>query len=155
MIRIEEIPIERIDEFWNIHIKYLIEDEIIVDEKDIDYFKSEEYRGILEKHMVRDRDKQHMVYFVQDGRRIGAASYCTYQSEDGKCYILDYWVLPKYRGNGTGHRCYEALEQYTKVDGAKYYVLNSAKENSIHFWESLGFVEVGKDEYGMLLLMKR
>ena len=155
MIRIEEIPVERIDEFWNIHIRYLIDDGIITDEEDIDYFKGEEYREILKNHMIRNIDKQHMIYFVENEQRIGAASYCTYQSEDGKCFILDYWVFPQYRGNGTGHKCFEALEQYTKMDGAKYYELNSTKENSIRFWKSLGFVENGKDEYDMLLLVKR
>ena len=115
------------------------------------------YKGveILEGHMIRSTDKQHMVYFCRDGERIGAASYCTYQSEDGKCFILDYWVFPQFRGNGTGHRCFEALEQYTKADGAQYYELNSTKENSIRFWKSMGFVENGKDEYDMLLLVKR
>ena len=155
MIRIEEIPVERIDEFWDIHIKYLIDDEIITDQEDIDYFKGEEYRGILKNHMLRDIDKQHMVYFVLGEQRIGAASYCTYESEDGKCFILDYWIFPEYRGNGTGHKCFDALEQYTKMDGAKYYELNSTKENSIRFWKSLGFVENGKDEYDMLVLVKR
>ena len=155
MIGIEEIPVESLDEFWKSHIKYLIDDEIITEEEDIDYFKGEEYREIFKNHMVRDIDKQHMIYFVQDEQRIGAASYCTYQSEDGKCFILDYWVFPQYRGNGTGHKCFEALEQYTKMDGAKYYELNSTKENSIRFWKSLGFVENGKDEYDMLLLLKR
>jgi len=64
-------------------------------------------------------------------------------------------VFPAFRGNGTGHRCFKALEQYTKKDGAKYYELNSTKENSIRFWKSLGFTENGKDEYDMLLLVKR
>lgn len=155
MIRIEEIPVESLDEFWKSHITYLIDDEIITDKEDIDYFKGEEYREILKNHMLREVDKHHMVYFIQDEQRIGAASYCTYQSEDGKCFILDYWVFPQYRGNGTGHKCFEALEQYTKMDGAKYYELNSTKENSIRFWKSLGFVENGKDEYDMLLLVKR
>ena len=155
MIGIEEIPVENLDEFWKSHITYLIDDEIITDEEDIDYFKGKEYRGILKNHMLRDVDKQHMIYFVQNEQRIGAASYCTYQSEDGKCFILDYWVFPVYRGNGTGHKCFEALEQYTKMDGAMYYELNSTKENSIRFWKSLGFVENGKDEYDMLLLVKR
>lgn len=155
MISIEEIPVARINEFWEIHIKYLVDDGIISDEEDIAYFTGEEYRGILEDHMIRNTDKQHMVYFCQNGERIGAASYCTYQSEDGKCFILDYWVFPQFRGNGTGHRCFEALEQYTKADGAKYYELNSMKEDSIRFWKSIGFVENGKDEYDMLLLVKR
>ena len=155
MISIEEIPVEEINEFWKLHIRYLVEDGIISDEEDIAYFIGEEYRGILKEHMIRDTDKQHMIWFCRDGARIGAASYCTYQSEDGKCFILDYWVFPEHRGNGTGHRCFEALEQYTKADGARYYELNSTKEDSIRFWKSLGFVENGVDEYDMLLMIKR
>ena len=155
MISIEEIRMEDIGEFWDLHIRYLIEDGIVSDAEDIAYFRGEEYRGILEKHMTRDMDRQHMVWFCRDGERIGAASYCSYQSEDGKCFILDYWVFPPFRGNGTGHRCFEALEQYTKRDGAKYYELNSTKENSIRFWKSLGFAENGRDEYDMPLLVRR
>ena len=106
MIKIEDISAEKMNEFWNLHIRYLVEDGIISDEEEIACFTGEEYRGVLENHMIRSTDKQHMVYFCQDGIRIGAASYCTYQSEDGKCFILDYWVFPEYRGNGTGHRCF-------------------------------------------------
>lgn len=32
MIIIEEIPVERINEFWEIHINYLVDDGIISDE---------------------------------------------------------------------------------------------------------------------------
>ena len=155
MISVEEIPAEKINEFWEIHIKYLVDDGIISDEEDIDYFEGEEYRGILEEHMSRDTDRHHMVYFIRDGEKIGAASYCIYQSEDGKCFIMDYWVFPRFRGNGTGHRCFEVLEQYTKADGANYYELNSTKEDSVRFWRSLGFVDNGVDEYDMPLLIRR
>ena len=155
MIEIKEIPLESIDEFWDAHIKYLVEDEIISDEEDIEYFKGDEYRGIMENHMKRDTDKQHMVYFVRDKKRVGAASFCTYQSEDGKCFILDFWVFPEFRGSGLGHRCFDALEKYTKKDGALYFEINSEKEASVRFWKSLGFVNNGKDEYDMPLLIKR
>lgn len=64
-------------------------------------------------------------------------------------------MFPQYRGNGTGHQCFEALEKYTKKDGATYYELNSEKENSIRFWESLGFEKNGYDEYDMLLMIRR
>lgn len=87
MIIIEEIPVERINEFWEIHINYLVDDGMISDEEDIAYFTGKEYRGILEDHMIRK--------------------------------------------------------------------MNSTKENSIRFWKSMGFVENGKDEYDMLLLVKR
>lgn len=154
MIYIEEIPLDRIDEFWEIHIRYLIDDGIITDEEDVEYFSGSEYRGILEDHMRRDKDRHHMVYFCMDEKRIGAASYCIYQSEDGKCFLMDFWVFPEYRGNGTGHICFETFEQYTKKDGARYYEINSNKEASVRFWKSLGFVENGTDEYDMPLLIK-
>ena len=155
MIQIEQISVDEIGNFWPLHLNYLIEDGIIDDEEDVEYFSGPEYRGILEDHMRRSVDRQHMVWFCEGGERIGAASYCTYESEDGKCFILDFWVFPEYRGTGTGHRCFDALEEYTKADGAVYYELNSTKEDSIRFWKSLGFVENGRDEYDMLLFVRR
>ena len=154
MIRIEEIPVEKIADFWSIHLKYLIEDGIIDDEEDISYFSGDEYRGIIKAHMGRKIDRHHMVWFVDGCERIGAAQYNIYRSEDGKCFILDFWVFPEFRGNGTGHECFYALEAYTKADGARYYEINSQKENSIRFWKSLGFVENGKDEYDMPVFIK-
>ena len=155
MITVEEILTRHLREFWDRHIRYLIDDGIISDEEDIAYFTGKAYRGVLEAHRLRSTDKQHMVYFCRDGERIGAASYCTYQSEDGKCFILDFWVFPRFRGNGTGHCCFEALERHTRADGANYYELNSEKENAVRFWKSLGFVENGRDEYDMPLLIRR
>ena len=155
MITVEEISVNQINDFWDKHITYLVDDGIISDEEDISYFKGEEYRSVIKEHMKRDTDKHHLVYFCVDRKKIGAASYCTYQSEDGKCFILDFWVFPEYRGNGMGHRCFEALEAYTKADGAEYYELNSTKENSVRFWKSLGFTENGKDEFDMPLYIKR
>ena len=155
MISIEEIPVEKLSEFWDVHIRYLVDDGIISDEEDVEYFTGRDYRGILEGHMARETDRHHMIWFRRDGERIGAASYCTYQSEDGKCFILDFWVFPEYRGNGTGHRCFAALEQYAGADGARYYELNSVKEDSVRFWKSLGFTDNGVDEYGMPLLIRR
>lgn len=155
MITIEEIPVENIHEFWDIHLKYLVDDGIIDDPEDIEYFSGDEYRDIIRENMLLEEDRHHMVYFAEGGRRIGAAQYNTYQSEDGKCFILDFWVFPEYRGNGTGHRCFEALEAYTKADGAVYYEINSEKEDSVRFWKSLGFVENGTDEYDMPLFVRR
>ena len=155
MIEIEEIPVEGIGWFWELHIRYLVDDGIITDEEDIEYFSGREYRGILEEHMARETDRHHMVFFRRDGERIGAASYCTYGSEDGQCFVMDFWVFPPFRGNGTGHRCFEALERYTRADGAQYYELNSTKEDSVRFWKSMGFTENGTDEYDMPLFIKR
>lgn len=155
MVAIKEIPVERIDEFWRIHIQYLLNDEIITDEEDKEYFQGHEYRNIIKEHMLRQTDKHHMVYFIENGRNIGAAQYNTYQSEDGKCFVLDFWVFPEFRGHGTGHRCFRALEAHTKTDGAKYYELNCDRDNAYRFWLSNGFEAHGIDPYGMKLLIKR
>ena len=151
-IQIEEIPVERIDEFWKIHIQYLIDDAIVTDEEDLEYFQSGEYRDVIKEHMLRSVDPHHMVYFVCNGIRIGAAQYNTYKNEDGKCFILDFWVFPKYRGNNTGHECFKVLRAHTKLDGARYYELNCTKDNAHRFWCSLGFTDCGIDEYEMPLM---
>ncbi len=154
-VTIEEIPVERIDEFWEIQFKYLVDDGMILDEEEKRYFSSDGYRGHLKGLMQRSPDKLHMIYFIRDGVRIGASQYCTYQSEDGKCFILDFWVFPSDRGNGTGHACFDALERYTRSDGALYYALNYAKEDSRRFWSSIGFIDDGKDGYGSPLMVRR
>ena len=105
--------------------------------------------------MKREANKHHMIYFVRDSIAIGAAQYNTYQSEDGKCFILDFWVFPAFRGAGTGHECFYSLEKYTKADGALYYELNSEKENAIRFWKELGFIETGTDEWGTKLFVRK
>ena len=153
-ILIEEIPVENIDEFWKIHFKYLVDDEIITDDEDKEYFSGDEYRGIIRENMERDIDSHRMIYFVWENKRIGAAQYNTYQSEDGQCFILDFWIFPEYRNRGLGHACFDELERYTRADGAKYYEINSEKENSVRFWKSLGFTENGKDEWGVPLFVK-
>ena len=155
-MEIREIPAEMADEYFCEHIKYLEDDGIVTDPEDLEYFSSEEeYRSVIREHMKRNDDRHHLVWFEEEGTRIGASSYCIYKSEKGKCFILDFWVFPQHRGNGTGHRCFEALERYTRSDGAQYYELNSEKEDSVRFWRSLGFTENGADEYGMPLFIRR
>jgi len=154
-IQISEIPVEQMEEFWERHMKYLVDDGIIEDAEDREYFSGSEYRDAILAHMERPVDTHYAVWFLRDGVRIGAAQYCTYKSEDGKCFVLDFWVFPEYRGGGTGHQCFEALESYTKADGAIYYEINCEKENAHRFWESLGFRDNGLDEYDMPLMVRR
>ena len=155
MIAIREIPVEQIEDFWKIHYDYLIQDEIITEEEDKEYFQSEEYRGTIKEHMMRERDRHHMVYFVENGNNVGAAQYNIYQTEEGKCFILDFWVFQEYRGNRMGYRCFEALEYYTREAGAQYYEINCEKENAHRFWQLNGFADAGVDEEGMPVMVKR
>lgn len=155
MVTVEEIPVGQIAGFWDRHIRYLTEDNIVTEEEEIAYFQSAEYRDTLKNHMLRKPDTHHMAYFVEGNQRIGAVQYTTFQSEDGKCFILDFWVFPAFRGNGTGHRCFLALQAHTRADGAAYFALNCEREPAQRFWRSLGFVDDGIDAYGMPLMVKR
>lgn len=156
MIDIEQIPMEQISEFWAQHIQYLVEEGIATEGEDREYFQSEEYRAVIQDHMNRAQDRHHLAYFVENGIRIGAVSYCTYQSEDGKCFILDFWVFPQFRGNRTGHRCFEALKTITAMDGAQYYEINcDGRDDRMRFWHSNGFTDNGVDEWGVPLLIRR
>jgi len=81
MIEIIEIPVENIEEFWEIQFKYLVEDNII-EPDDYDYFSGNEYRTTIKNHMIREIDKLHMVYFVKNDIKIGACQFKTYQMEN-------------------------------------------------------------------------
>lgn len=156
MIHIEEIPTERMEDFWAEHIRYLVEDGIVTNEAEKAYFQSDEYRQLIREHTLRETDRHHLVHFVEVGQRVGAASYCTYKSEDGKCFILDFWVFPAYRGHGNGHRCFDALRAYAEADGALYYEINcDGRADRIRFWHSNGFADNGVDEYDMPLLIRQ
>ena len=155
MIQIEEIPAARAGEFWELQFAYLVNDGMIAGEEEKAYFSSDGYRSTLEAYMSREPDRLHMVYFVEDGTRIGASQYCIYKSEDGKCFLLDFWIFPEYRGGGTGGACFQALEVYTARDGARYYALNYAKEASRRFWLAHGFQDDGVDEYGTSRMIRR
>ena len=61
MIHIQEIPIEKVDEFWNLHMQYLVDDEIISAEEDVEYFSGNEYRDTIVAHMKREEDKHHII----------------------------------------------------------------------------------------------
>lgn len=154
-ITLEEIPVEEAGEFFELQMKYLVDDDIVEDEEDIEYFASNEYRDIILEHMQRETDQHHLVYFVQEGKRIGASSYCIYGSEDGQCFILEFWVFPEFRGMGTGHYCYYALEAAAQAQGAKYFEMNIGKPLPLRFWRAFGYVEKGVDEWGMPLYEMR
>lgn len=159
MIKIKEILKENIEEYWNLHWEYLnrnifphstLGNEF--DEEDKEYFRSKEYRGVMENYMDRNPDKAHFIYFYREGVRIGAAQYVTYKSEDGKCFLMEFWVFPECRGNGTGHECYYALKEYVKNDAATYFMLNVSNERNHKFWTSIGFSDYGLDEWGEPLM---
>ncbi len=137
MIFIQEIPVSKINEYWDIQFQYLVNDGMITTEEEKKYFQSAEYRDVLQSHMLRTRDTLHMVYFVRDGVKIGASQYCTYKSEDGKCFILDFWVFPEYRGNGQDTNVSKRLWNTQKTTAQFITPLTTQKRIRIDFGNRL------------------
>lgn len=144
-IHLEEISEAETPAFFDQQIRYLVDDEII-DEEDIEYFSGEEYRGAVKRQMSHPSDPMHLVYFVRNHERIGAAIYSV--DEGGKGFIYDFWVFPPYRGMGTGHYCYYALEKAMIAQGAVRFEMNIQKPRPYLFWRAFGYQESGRDEWG-------
>ena len=118
------------------------------------FFLSPEYHGHIDALCRREQDPARRFFFRADGRDIGFALCCTYRSEDGKCFVIDFCVYPPYRCRGLGKRCFAALAERMEAEGARYFELNTHCRRSLRFWESLGFRPNGCDESGMILLCR-
>lgn len=59
-------------------------------------------------------------------------------------YIMEFYVLPKYRRNGYGKLMYTRLESLFQKDGVKRMYLTSDPVTGQPFWEAMGFVNTGK-----------
>lgn len=116
-------------------------------EEELDYFLGAEYRAAIGKLHARQADPLYYLAFVQGGAEVGYAMPATYPSEDGKWFIMEFWVLPEFRGKGLGHACVRSLLDWARGRGAAYFELNAEGEPR-RFWASLGFAPNGLDEWG-------
>jgi GNAT superfamily N-acetyltransferase len=102
----------------------------------------------------RLQDRCFFLFFHRNGRDIGFAMPVIFTSEDGKCFIMEFCVYPEFRGNGTGQECARVLLDWAKENGALYAELNhGSNERRRHFWETVGFIENGADEWGEPLMI--
>ena len=118
-----------------------------------EYFHGSEYREAVQAAHDRAADRCYYLFFGRGGIDIGFALASLFTSEDGKLFILEFCVLPEYRGSGTGHDCAAALLNWARARGMKYAELNCAEERRVRFWKSLGFVPNGADEWGEPLML--
>lgn len=141
--------------FWEQLHTYLKRDIIQdPDDEDLEYFLGEEYRTHIQEVHDRHEDRLHYLFFCRDGEDIGFAMPVIFNTEDGKCFILEFCVYPEFRGNGTGHQCARALLDWSKRNAAAYAELNyGSNERRLRFWKSIGFVSNGADQWGDPLLI--
>lgn len=124
------------------------------EDEDRAYFLGEEYRREIEEKHQRPRDRIRYLFFSRDGADIGLAMAVIYETEDAKCFLMEFCVFPEYRGGGTGTACGEAFLQWAHSRGGAYVELNYGSDpRRLRFWQRLGFVKNGADEWGDPMLM--
>ena len=152
----EAVTEQDIAVFWQQLLTYFIRDIFPnPEDKDREYFLSDtEYRADMQKIHDRPQDRCHYLFFHRNGQDIGFAMPVIFNTEDGKCFIMEYCVYPEFRGSGTGKACAAVLIDWARENGALYAELNyGSNERRFRFWESLGFVENGVDEWGEPLMI--
>lgn len=126
----------------------------IPEDEDRTYFLGDEYRAHMQKIHSRPQDRCYYLFFCRGGQDIGFALPVIYNTEDGKCFIMEFCVFPEFRGDGTGKECARALLDWAKENGALYAELNyGSNAGRLHFWKSVGFIENGVDEWGQPLML--
>ena len=122
--------------------------------EDLEYFLGSEYYDHIMKIHSRPQDRCYFLFFHRDGQDIGFAMPVIFTSEDGKCFIMEFCVYPEFRGNGTGKECARVLLDWAKKNGALYAELNhGSNQRRRHFWETVGFIENGADEWSEPLMI--
>ena len=124
------------------------------DNEERESFLRSKYHNHRMKSNGSPHDRCFFLIFHRGGQDIGFAMPVIFTTEDGKCFIREFCVYPEFRGNGTGKACARTLLDWAKEHGARYAELNyGGHERRRHFWESVGFIENGADEWGESLML--
>lgn len=151
-----------IEFFWERRNEYFIKDLIPnselgdkINEEDIKWFFSKEYKDHIMKLFERKVDPLYIVLIKKDKYNIGFMTYVIYNSEDGKCFVLDYCIYQKYRNNGIGKKVFYLLEKDFINKGATYIDLNVSNTNNERFWIGNGFLKTNiKDDQNNFIYRK-
>ncbi len=149
-----------IKEFWLLRDRYIIEDIIPncnppMSKEDTEWFLSMEYKSSMEKLFKREIDPLMVAYLYIDEIYAGFVEYAIYKSEDGKCFIVDFCIDRKFRGQGLGTEFFEFFKNAVQKHGAKYFALNTSNPSNRRFWLNNGFIECGDDEYGNRIYIRK
>ena len=140
--------------FWERLRAYFCRD-IFPDPEDEDrpYFLGDDYRRTMESLRTRPVHPVHWLVFSRNGQDVGFALAAVFTGEDGKCFILEFCVLPEQRGGGMGTACARTLLNWAREQGAGYAELNCTTPPRQRFWGRLGFVANGAGEWGVPLML--
>lgn len=141
--------------FWEqLHLYYKRDMFPNPEDEDRGYFLSSEYRSAMQNIHDRPQDRCYYLFLHRDGQDIGFALPVIYTVEDDRCFLMEFCVYPPFRGNGTGRDCAQTLLEWATKQGAKYAELNAIGDLRRRvFWEHVGFVCNGVDEWGNPLMI--
>ncbi|WP_410768947.1 GNAT family N-acetyltransferase [Fontibacillus sp. BL9] len=130
--------------FWDTFNNYINELALhvsLVDDFDLDYFHSDEYRDAIEKLRIRTNNPLRKFIVKTEEAVIGFFMYVTYFDENGKCFLMEYYIEPQYRSLGYGSAVFFQAEKSIHEEGASYIELTPTNEANERFWTKLGFVK--------------
>ena len=151
----EAVTEDEISRFWEQLYLYFKRDILAGKSiEDLSYFLGSEYHEQMMKLHGRQQDRCFFLFFERDGQDIGFAMPVIYTTEDGKCFIMEFCVHPEHRGKGIGRECARVLLSWARENGALYAELNyGGDERRERFWQGVGFVQNGSDEWGDPLMI--
>ena len=155
MITIRECANRAEERFFWQKLREYFERDLFPDPQDEDreYFLGDEYRTTAAEMHGRANDRLRYLLFARDGVDIGFVLATIYNTEDGRCFLMEFCVFPEYRGSGTGRACAKLFFDWACEHGAEYVELNAHTEQRVRFWKSVGFVENGRDDWGDPMFM--
>ena len=80
-----------------------------------------EYPADIQRLHERAENRLRYLFFVRDGIEIGLAMAVVFDSEDGKCFIMEFCIYPEFRG-GAGTACASAARL---VEGRRHEILGT------------------------------
>ena len=109
-------------------------------EEDRAYFASEEYRGEVRRRLLDG--SLLLLRFAMEGEEIG---YAQVLLDRKTARVMEFWVLPPYRGKGLGSACWEETEGKLKSLGVVRVTLEAATDMAEKFWKSKGFATLKQE----------
>lgn len=131
-----------VDTFWGLFNRYINELALhasLGDDFDLAYFYSDEYREAIETLRTRQINPLNIFLIKKGGIMFGFLMYVTYFDEDGKCFLMEYYIDPGVRNLGYGKSAYSMAEKHIYAEGAKYIELTPTYDVNERFWRSVGF----------------
>lgn len=155
MVQIRECAGPAEDAFFRAELKAYFERDMFPDPQDEDraYFLGSDYEADMERLHGQEKDRLRYLLFERENEKIGFVMATIYDSEDKRCFLMEFCVFPQFRGNGTGRACAEAFRQWAIGEGAEYIELNAHTEQRKRFWRSAGYRDNGCDDWGDPALM--